>query len=167
MHYYTGIGSRSTPKEICATMCELARGLVRLGYTVRSGGAGGADTAFSNGAGEYSQIFIPWNGFNELHECSWVHAGVCSAALDLAAQFHPAWNRCSQGARKLHARNCYQVLGQDLNTPSEFVLCWTPGGSGTGGTGQALRIAEAYGIPVFDLGRRDGMATFLYYLKEN
>lgn len=52
---------------------------------------------------------------------------------------------------KLHARNCYQVLGADLRTPTQFVICWTPRGSGEGGTGQALRIAKAYNIPIFDL----------------
>ena len=50
------------------------------------------------------------------------------------------------------ARNSYQVLGRNLDDPVEFVICWTPGGSGSGGTGQAIRIAKDYQIPVFDLG---------------
>jgi hypothetical protein len=72
--------------------------------------------------------------------------------MDMAKQFHPAWNRCSPGARKLHARNCFQVMGRDLNSPVDFIICWTRGGLGGGGTGQALRIAKHYNIPVFDLG---------------
>jgi hypothetical protein len=34
-----------------------------------------------------------------------------------------------------------------------MVICYTPGGRSGGGTGQAIRVAELYGIPVFDLAR--------------
>ena len=67
----------------------------------------------------------------------------------MAAEFHPAWDRCSRGARALHARNCHQVLGWDLKTPSEFILCWTKDGKASGGTGQAMRIAKAFNIPIY------------------
>jgi hypothetical protein len=45
------------------------------------------------------------------------------------------------------------VLGLDLETPSKFIICWTKNGKGQGGTGQALRIAKEYGIPIFDAGK--------------
>ena len=69
-------------------------------------------------------------------------------------------------ARKFHARNCYQVLGKDLQSPSNFVLCWTPGGAVTGGTGQALRIAIDRGIPVFNMGAPEWDVTFDQWMKE-
>lgn len=77
----------------------------------------------------------------------------------MAAGFHPAWSRLSSGVRHLHARNCHQVLGRDLNAPARFVVRWTPDGSldgrgqRVGGTGQALRIAHHHGISVFNLAR--------------
>lgn len=52
----------------------------------------------------------------------------------------------------LISRNTYQILGHDGVDPSDAVLCWTPHGSGSGGTGQAIRIARHVGIPVVDLG---------------
>lgn len=58
----------------------------------------------------------------------------------------------SGGARRLQARNSHQILGWDLNSHSDFVICWTKGGKGNGGTGQAIRIAKDYNIPVFDCG---------------
>ena len=70
----------------------------------------------------------------------------------MAASFHPRWDYLKQGARKLHARNSLQLFGKDMNLASDFVLCWTKDGKGKGGTGQALRIARSYGIPVFDFG---------------
>lgn len=81
----------------------------------------------------------------------------------MAAAHHPAWERLGRGARSLHARNCHQILGRDLNDPAAFVVCWTPDGAttdpgpSTGGTGQALRIAAAHGIPVFNLARDEDL----------
>lgn len=146
--YYTGIGSRETPFEILTLMTRIAQRLAARGWTLRSGGADGADSAFERGAGD-KQIYLPWPRFNGN---SSRFTSPTPAALEMAADFHPAWDRCSQGARKLHARNCHQVLGIDLATPSTLVICWTRGGSGAGGTGQALRIARAHDIPIFDLG---------------
>ena len=51
------------------------------------------------------------------------------------------------------ARNGYQVLGADLQTPTDFIICYTKDGKGEGGTGQALRIAKDYDIQVCDFGR--------------
>jgi len=67
-------------------------------------------------------------------------------------------------ARVFMARNSYQVLGPDLATPVDFVWCWTPHGAVIGGTGQALRIAAAYEIPVFNLATDkdySGLETWL------
>ena len=153
---YAGIGSRETPGDVLVLMQDIAAFLGERGYVLRSGGAGGADTAFERGcdrvAGE-KEIFIPWNGFSGRKQTEpGVYAGAGAAALALAREFHPAFDRCSQGAQKLHARNGYQVLGRRLDDPVRFVVCWTRGASGTGGTGQAIRIARANGIRVSDLG---------------
>lgn len=147
---YAGIGSRETPLDVVALMAQLACELGDDGWTLRSGAAPGADMAFESGLRpEHSrEIFIPWTGFQG-HPSP---LRPTPAAFELAAQHHPAWARCSRGARALHARNCQQVLGALLQDPVAMVVCWTPRGSGIGGTGQALRIARAFEIPIFDLG---------------
>ncbi|GAG46694.1 unnamed protein product, partial [marine sediment metagenome] len=35
--------------------------------------------------------------------------------------------------------------------PVDFIICWTPGGREVGGTAQAIRIAKANHIKVFNL----------------
>ena len=68
-----------------------------------------------------------------------------------AARHHPAWHRCGRGARALHARNAAVVRGPDLADPVTAVVCWTPDGRDSGGTGEAIRIARARRIPVWNL----------------
>ena len=80
----------------------------------------------------------------------------CSEAYRIAAYHHPAWERLSPGVRALMARNVHVLLGSDLRSPAAFFACWTPGGEVVGGTGHAIRVALAHGIPVVNLahGRR-------------
>lgn len=147
MKIYTGIGSRETPADVLTLMTRIAQIMARNGYTLRSGGAAGADEAFETGAGPHKEIYIPWPGFNG--SLSGLYPS--DEAFVIAERFHPAWHRCRRGAKALHARNVHQVLGQDLKTPTSLVICWTMDGLGGGGTGQAIRIATAYHVPVHDL----------------
>ena len=145
---YTGIGSRDTPTGVLRMMTKIAQGLAKTDDAIlRSGGAKGADSAFEDGA-DKKEIYLPWKGFNDNDSPLF---DITNEAYEMAKHYHPAWNRCSSAARKFHARNCYQVLGKDLDTPTDLVICWTPGGKITGGTGQALRIALDYNININNL----------------
>ena len=164
MKKYTGIGSRKTPPAILGAFSRIASRLEACGYTLRSGAAGGADSAFEDGTTNLREIFIPWKGFAPLREG--YHVGAGPNALALAESLHPAWDRCSRGARALHGRNTYQVLGKKLDSPSEFLICWTPRGEKVGGTATAIRLAEANGVRVFNFGRREDMESFRELLEE-
>ncbi len=150
--YYAGIGSRNTPKEVLSLFEKVGKYLVNKGYILRSGGAKGADKSFEVGCDKVNgkkEIYLPWYRFENSNSLLIVSD---KKAFEIAEQFHPYWHNLSQGARKLQARNSHQVLGLDLNTPSKFILCWTKGGKSQGGTGQAIRIAKHYNIPIFDAG---------------
>ena len=73
----------------------------------------------------------------------------------IASEVHPAWDRCNEWAKGMHSRNCHQILGYDLQSPVDAVICWTPDGRVVGGTATAIRIAMKYDIPVFNLGVLD------------
>lgn len=162
---YAGVGSRQTPQEMQDLMAEIAERLSMRGFTLRSGAAPGADLAFERGAVRVqgkTEIYIPWPRFNghDSHRNKPPQLG-----FDVAAKFHPGWPHLSQAARTLMARNVQQVLGPDCQGmggwASRFVLCWTADGATskttwrTGGTGQAIRIAAEWGIPVFNLAREE------------
>ena len=73
----------------------------------------------------------------------------------IASEVHPAWDKCNEWARGMHSRNCHQILGYDLKSPVDAVICWTPDGAVVGGTATVIRIAMKYDIPVFNLGVSD------------
>ena len=155
---YAGIGSRVTPDDILRSM-EMIGMQLGSSWTLRSGYAGGADLAFWRGAhmmGDAYEMYLPWSGFNgapTMHEC-FIVPDLDASWWEMAAKYHPNWNACSAGAKKLHARNIAQVLGRHgphKPDPVDMVVCWTPQGKAGGGTGQAIRIALDHKIPVFDL----------------
>jgi hypothetical protein len=149
---YAGIGSRTTPEAICSLMAALAGRLAARGWTLRSGAAPGADSAFEAGAvqaGGSCEIYLPWPGFQGRHDGRLLQAA--GPAYPLVARVHPRFASLSRPVRQLLARNAHQVLGVDLQSPCEMVICWTPGASGRGGTGTALRLARQQAIPIYDL----------------
>ncbi|QDJ96451.1 hypothetical protein Xoosp13_265 [Xanthomonas phage Xoo-sp13] len=137
-------------------MTRISTFLESEGYILRSGGARGADRFFENGIinPDNKRIYIIEQGFKG-HQSPLY--GVCDKALAIAKSVHPKWdspkmlyNNC-QGQR-LHGRNVYQILGKTLDTPSKFVICWTPGGLLTGGTATAIKLAKKYNVPCLNLG---------------
>lgn len=168
MRTYAGIGSRETPSSIGILMSAFAEALAIKdpAYLLRSGGAEGADTYFEEGArvaGGPMEIYLPWERFNGNPSplC------VPSEEAYRIAKIHTAkerWNRLSDGARKLKARNVHQLLGRNCNDPVEFVICWTPGGEAVGGTGMNIRLAQHIAIPVYNLGLPNGPQRVLALL---
>lgn len=160
MRFYTGVGSRNTPQNILDMMTLMARVLESKGYVLRSGGAKGADSAFEQGVLDRNNMEI------------YYAAQASPAAMEIAGKYHPAWNRCSPYAKKLHGRNSFQVLGFDLDKPSEFLVCWTPDGCTqhigrtikTGGTGTAISIADAHGVKIINLQRPDHHEKMMAWL---
>lgn len=152
---YTGIGARSTPKEVLNAFEYLGEELAKRNIILRSGGAEGADSAFEKGCDKINgpkEIYLPWKNFNEKKDGIYQYE-FCEKAFSLAKQYHPNFDLLSKGGKALMARNSYQVLGLDLETPTNFIICYTENGKGQGGTGQALRIAKEYGIKICDFGR--------------
>lgn len=179
MKTYTGIGSRETPAETLLVMRDIATRLGALGWVLRSGAADGADRKFEEGAwdarfqwdGPAPEVYLPWPSFQQGNRAMLVDRYYVSEpqpeAFEIARRFHPAWDQLSRGAMALHARNVHQILGPDVSDPilSRFVICWTKDAKGGGGTGQALRIAKHFEVPVFDLAEPAALERVLGLLR--
>lgn len=167
---YAGIGSRKTPKHILEQMEEVASILGASGFTLRSGGASGADEAFETGCdsvGGAKEIYIPWETYTRRADRSSI---ICkkdySPYYQVTSDYHPAWDRCTDSVKRLHSRNLFIIAGDILEDDPlcDFVVCWTPNGAYVGGTALAMRIADDAIIRVFNLaneGALDELATFL------
>lgn len=178
--YYTGIGSRQTPKFQCNIFYNLGQAFASHVqgdpvFVLRSGGAKGADTAFEQGCdsvGGEKQIFLPWKNFNNnkspLYE-------IPEQAYTIAADVYGlTWSRLKQTTKNFMARNVLQILGPSLNEYSIMVLCWTSDGciskdertKQSGGTGQAIALASELDIPVFNFCRDNENERFKQFCKE-
>jgi len=168
--FYAGIGSRDTPKHIRSEMTELAGHLEKLGYCLRSGNARGADQAFALGVEKNAQIWLPFDSFEREfrrdikpnHDYRFV-SGYDVEALTSVDRYHPSPESLMEAGRSFMARNYRQVIGKD-EPNSKFVICWTICGKVAGGTGQAIRIAKDFKIPVinmFDFQTADAVIDYL------
>lgn len=156
--YYGGAGGRDAPDAVLKRMRYYGTVLAERGYTLRSGAASGPDSAFEEGATvvrpSQRAIYLPWAGFNDRWDG--IVVGEDEGFRQIAERHHPAWHACRESDRKLHTRNGPIILG--LTQPpvlSDFLLCWTRRGLGGGGTGQTIRVARAYCVPVYDLADAD------------
>lgn len=150
--YYTGIGSKDTPTEYLKLMFIVTLYLAKNNLTLRSGAALGADKAFELGCLQSNgrkEIYLPWKGFNGSIS---TFISPKDKAIEIAKSFHPHWDKLSHETKLLQARNSHRILGINLDSPSSFVICYTKGGKLVGGIAQAIRIANHYNIPVFNMG---------------
>lgn len=155
--YYAGIGSRDFTESKRPIVIWITKTLEKHGYILRSGAAPGHDTEFEDAVENPAnkEIYLPWKGFNnstsELYH-------ITTDALWMAGLRHPNWKQLKPPVQRLMARNCYQVMGFDLKTPVDVVICGTPSGFISGGTSQAARVAEFYDIPVYNINNEIDMA---------
>lgn len=135
--------------------------LENKGWILRSGGACGADLAFEKEVTR-KQIFLPWKNFNQntsnLFE-------IPLACFEIASNIIPYWNHLTEPIKRLHARNVQQVLGLNLDSPSEFFVYWTPNGEVTGGTGTAIKLAIMNNIPIFNFANENDDYKLWQFLK--
>lgn len=173
---YAGIGSRKTPPSILAYMIQFARHLRMFHHAhVYSGCAPGADSAFELGAKADGTYFLPYQGAfqrknlayfpqrKDIPSHSYVVRGQHPQARSIAERHYngPPFFTLKPSAQALHTRNVCQILGPECQTPVHFVVCYTPDGATqlseftplSGGTRTAIRLAEIYGIPVWNLAR--------------
>ena len=176
MKFATIIGSRTCTNEELETLRSIAEHLHREGYTLRSGGAVGADSVINTL--EHVQIIIPWEGFNGLK-----HDGMrvfClrnlkdrNIALKSVQQNHPAPHRLENGALKLHMRNIYQITGPEAVNREKLselvVFCADEDhrGNVSGGTRTAVTLARRLHIPTYNIRKYDQIKGFIQHTHDD
>jgi hypothetical protein len=136
---------------------EIGYRLCLRGWTGRSGGASGMDSAFMKRfTPEQSVIYRP-DGKQFPGRCVDINTlpqHIIDECIRIAESMIPWYEYLDFGSRMLHARNALQVLGDDLQTPSRVVLYWANEnhtGFVSGGTRTAVALARKHGIPTANL----------------
>lgn len=168
---YACIGSRETPEDIMKLTVRFANILAELGYAVYSGGcpegmdAAGYRGAYSHPTSDKSKnrIYISWEGMSGFRHnppfgifCPQNHFDNYQTAHDMGLSARGTWAGLKRGGIAHHSRNPYQPLGDDLNSPVDFVLTWAKYAKKgapyvTGGTATAVAIAIEHNIPIYNL----------------
>jgi hypothetical protein len=162
--WFAGVGSRETPEDILALMRQISLALYAQGYALSSGDAEGADRAFYDGALQsrwyydlQARIYLAWDGvWDRYHDpknffYDATKFPTWETAHSMASEVHPAWDKCKRGAKAMHTRNVFQILGDTLNDPVKAIIYWAKPAGKTetvkGGTNMALQMAIRAGIP--------------------
>lgn len=162
--YVAFVGSRKAGMKIMERYKPLVLEYERRGYILRSGNAYGFDKIINYVHPASREIYLPYADFGGEAEGNIMipsEFSNYSKAVEIVRKLHPNRNLSDIHIRYL-ARDVYQVLGKDLNTPSEIVYCWSEDGAEkleeitekTGGTAMAIRVALNYHIPVVNLKNR-------------
>lgn len=163
---YAGIGSRNITEVEEARIISIANILQLKGLTLYSGNANGSDIAFQKGSNGKCVIMLPWKGFN-INEYDYNKNAIDhiivnprnkeqhKEAYESVSKFHPKPESLTQASESFMARNFYQVNGFGKYPKVSIVICCADPvnkkGNVKGGTGQAVRIALKWGIPVINL----------------
>lgn len=167
---FAGVGSRTLPdeprkliKDILWWMDDVLKDRSQ-NVVIRTGAAPGTDQHFlqeCNWFRFHKEIFLPWSTFERgnyvVDSQTTIFSSPSQKAYEYAEEFHPAWHNCKSGAKALHARNTHQILGPNVQVKDKvnFVLAYTEDGKMKGGTAQALRLAQHFDIPIYNVGDPD------------
>lgn len=193
----TMVGSRKTPLMHCELLRRFAYQVARRGGVVWTGDALRADEYSYRGVREYIQdaeieysdamrlarVFMATDVSENCYagvpyEHMKGHFDHCRAgprilrwrhARLIAADIHPVWDKLDQWSKALHARNIFQVLGQDLDLPTDLAVFYAEPKSGpfvAGGTNTAIQCAREHGIPLINLWYPETMIDFEEWVQQ-
>jgi hypothetical protein len=183
--------------KTAAWLASISRRQPEIEMQMTSGNCVGMDAAFqagfalavSKGANiaQNHHIYMPFAGFGiPVNHSTGTYLMPNDTQLDwtgakqLAIQHHAVWSKMLEAGRDMKVkaqpfliRDVFQVLGHDLQSPVDFVLCATRFAEEckadctamTGGTAMAIAIADAYNIPVFNMNALNFGERFKEFLK--
>ena len=165
--FFTVVMNKNPPPEIIAKAISMCKFLVDKGFTPR------LSLADDYGVDILAQVptaetYLPWKNFNERESMF----TTTNPGKDFAAKFSPHINTVTDPVRAILAHYVHSILGLWMNNSSRFVITWTPDGitnvkDKTEGTGQMylpIRVANVYGIPVFNLESPSTDALFKQHI---
>ena len=121
---YAATGNREAPPEILKKFEEIAKKLEALGYTARVGGFEGIEETVEK-ATTKNEIHLPWREFGQKQSR---FTFTTDRAMAIAKMFHPTFDTMKKSVQLFLAKNARLIMGDKMNSPALFLLCWTEDG---------------------------------------
>lgn len=159
------IGSRDISPGVRRALWNIGHLLGIAGHDVVSGNARGADQAFAGGVNYVDRsklrLCLPYAGYEQkaIRKGNKVMVAWEDRYTKIASKHHPCWDKLGGSVRQLMARNVAIVKAADLVVA--YPSLRKPWG---GGTGFGVVLARAFGKPVVDVARADGLDHLLHAL---
>lgn len=156
MKYYTGIGSRNISGEERELIFNIAVKMSEEGYTLRSGGAEGSDTAFEEGCLSVSgelEVYRPtrspnMKGYHLVPNDLQFNYAKTRLSIDII----PWFSYMKPYSQRIHSRNFYQVVGFDNVCSHVTIYASDEDEEGVkGGTRTAVMVSRSLKIPTYNL----------------
>lgn len=166
------VGSRRAPEHMIQLAVMIGRQLAQRNVKMLSGGAPGMDDAFERGYRserriDLCSIILPQTKFNgRRHDgkvyfsiTDWYSNDLMVYADELVREIHPHYDALDGFSYWAHMRNCFQILGHDLESPVNDVIYWAPysGEEVSGGTRTAVMLARMFDIPDWNMASPEDM----------
>jgi hypothetical protein len=154
---YTALGAAEAPAETLETARKIAVWMQRRGYTLRTSGEPGIPRAFEAGVTWPSalEVILPESPYHGRTASPVGPAYIADTASFQAAQklLASIENSSTTSTDDAAIAMVLQILGRDLESPSDFVVLWKqPDDRDTSGRTRTLRaIAHTANIPVWNL----------------
>lgn len=171
----TGIGTRTPPfddPELNETMRIFCHFAVKMGWLLRSGGAIGMDSWFESLWNSNKEIYIHKpcvdNRRAGVDGAIYIGVGRVNKAKEIALGIHPNPKALKPTGVALHTRNIFQVLGENLDDPSDIIVYYAKfdntGEEITGGTRTAVVLGKQKQINHFNLILPDERTRLIEYV---
>lgn len=165
---YAVAGNKEAPLEILEKFKNIIRQLEAKGYTVRTGCDGPIEEIADQIASK-KELLLPWNTFNNKEsKTSWT----IERAMHIAKAHHPTFDSVPKGVQKILAKNARLIMGDKMMSRAMFLVCWSEDGvedkklktGKTGFVGHTISIANAAGVPIFNLGNPEAEQRLQHFI---
>lgn len=150
---YCATGNMEIGMKVKNILVEIGRVLALNGYTLRSGGAPGAESAFEEGCdsvGGKKEIYLPFEGYNNKTTGVVTDMTNEEEAIKIAQRYYLLWFKLSNKVKQMLTRYSWAVLGRNLDDPVDFVIAYIREDGKT--TEQVVRVANGSNITVYNIG---------------
>lgn len=164
---YAVVGNRDTPAGALALAKDMAAKLASRGFTARLGGMDGLDKTIADALTPQAyELQLPWKNFGGFESKTSYSS---PEVMAIAKHFSDTWDTLKLPIQGFLGKNVRVLLGEKTKSIAMFLVVHSEDGaehirevtSRTGSVGHAIKIANHFNIPVFNLQKQDAL-TRLY-----